>query len=101
MANQTLDAYRSPRLLERLLDTPNLPQVVRSLDPEILHRLVRVVGLEDCGELVSLATPAQLMRVFDAICGEATDPADVDGSMPIGLGCGSRSSSNPGHRTRR
>ena len=65
MANQSLDAYRSPRLLERLLDTPNLPQVVRTLDAEILHRLVRVVGLEECGELVSLATPQQLMRVFD------------------------------------
>jgi hypothetical protein len=53
-------------LLERLLDIPNLPEVVRKLDPQILHRLVRVVGLEDCGEIVSLATPAQLMRVFDA-----------------------------------
>lgn len=79
MANQTLDAYRSPRLLERLLDTPNLPQVVRSLDPEILHRLVRVVGLEDCGELVSLATPAQLMRVFDADLWRSGRPGSTDG----------------------
>lgn len=78
MANQSLDAHRSPRLLERLLDTPNLPQVVRTLDPEILHRLVRVVGLEDCGELVSLATPAQLMRVFDADLWRTDRPGDVD-----------------------
>lgn len=65
MTKHALDAYRTPRLLERLLDTPNLPHVVRRLDPQVLHRLVEVVGLEDCGEIVSLATPAQLARVFD------------------------------------
>jgi hypothetical protein len=65
MPTNALDLQRRFHLLERLLDTPNLPQVIRKLDPEILHRLVRVVGLEDCGEIVSLATPAQLMRVFD------------------------------------
>src|SRR5262245_3925493 len=65
MPTNALKSLRSSHLLERLLDTPHLPQVVRNLDPQILHRLVRVVGLEDCGEIVSLATPAQLMRVFD------------------------------------
>ena len=65
MATRALDPKRAPQLLERLLDTPNLPQVVRNLDPQVLHRLVRAVGLEDCGEIVSLATPAQLTRVFD------------------------------------
>jgi Family of unknown function (DUF6178) len=66
MPTNALDRQRPSHLLERLLDTPNLPEVVRKLDPAILHRLVDVVGLEDCGEIVSLATPAQLMRVFDA-----------------------------------
>jgi Family of unknown function (DUF6178) len=65
MPTNALDQQSPSPLLERLLDTPNLPQVVRELDPQILHRLVRVVGLEDCGEIVSLATPAQLTRVFD------------------------------------
>jgi len=65
MPTNALDPKRSSHVLERLLDIPDLPQVVRQLDPQILHRLVRVVGLEDCGEIVSLATPAQLMRVFD------------------------------------
>ena len=65
MPTNAMDLQRPSHLLERLLTTPNLPQVIRKLDPEILHRLVRVVGLEDCGEIVSLATPAQLMRVFD------------------------------------
>lgn len=79
MANQALDAFRSARLLERLLDTPNLPQVIRDLDPQILHRLVRVVGLEDCGEIVSLATPGQLMRVFDVDLWSSDRPGNAEG----------------------
>jgi hypothetical protein len=31
----------------------------------VLHRIIQSCGLEDCGELVALATPDQLMRVFD------------------------------------
>jgi hypothetical protein len=78
MPFQSLDAHRSPHLLARLLDTPNLPQVVRDLDPQILHRLIRVVGLEDCGEIVSLATPQQLMRMFDIDLWGAGRPGDAD-----------------------
>src|SRR5438445_7572239 len=53
------------RLLDRILDTPHLAQVVPRLSPEVLHRVIQSCGLEDCGELVALATPAQLARVFD------------------------------------
>jgi len=52
-------------LLDRILDTPHLAQVVPRLQPEVLHRIVQSCGLEDCGELVALATPGQLARVFD------------------------------------
>jgi hypothetical protein len=31
----------------------------------VLHRVIQSCGLEDCGELVALATPDQLARVFD------------------------------------
>jgi hypothetical protein len=31
----------------------------------LLHRVIQHCGLEDCGELVALTTPAQLARVFD------------------------------------
>jgi hypothetical protein len=31
----------------------------------MLHRVIQHCGLEDCGELVALATPDQLARVFD------------------------------------
>ena len=53
-------------LLVRLLSTPNLPAIVPQLQPEVLHRVIQTCGLEDCAELVALATPAQLGRVLDA-----------------------------------
>jgi hypothetical protein len=62
----TLRAREVPRdLLDRLLDTPNLARAVQSLEPDVLHELVRRCGLEDCGPIVVLATTEQLMRVFD------------------------------------
>ena len=42
-----------------------LAQLAPRLQPEQLHRVISAYGLEDCGELVAHATPAQLSRVFD------------------------------------
>jgi Family of unknown function (DUF6178) len=53
------------RLIDRLLDTPDLAPALRQLQPEALHRIIEACGLEDCGDLVALATPDQLQRVFD------------------------------------
>jgi hypothetical protein len=62
-------ALRQPsdqrNLLDRILDTPHLARAVPQLQPELLHRLIESCGLEDCGALVALATPGQLMRVLD------------------------------------
>jgi hypothetical protein len=52
-------------VLARILDTPHLDQVVPRLQPELLHRVIQSCGLEDCGELVMLATPQQLARILD------------------------------------
>ena len=52
-------------LLARILDTPHLERVVPRLQPELLHRVIQRCGLEDCGELVALATPEQITRIFD------------------------------------
>lgn len=52
-------------VLARILDTPHLERVVPRLQPELLHRVIQSCGLEDCGELVAMATPEQLMRIFD------------------------------------
>jgi hypothetical protein len=52
-------------LLDRILDTPRLEQVVPRLQPSLLHRVIQTCGLEDCGDLVALATPEQLAHIFD------------------------------------
>ena len=52
-------------LLERILSTPHLAQVVPRLQPELIHRVIERCGLEDSSALIALATPEQLERVFD------------------------------------
>ncbi len=55
----------SHQLIVRLLDLPDPGAVVRELDPKVLHQVIRKCGLEDAGDIVALATPDQLLRVFD------------------------------------
>ena len=62
-------------LLDRVLDTPHLAHVVPQLPPEVLHRVIESCGLADCGELVGLATPAQLAAVFDLDLWRAGQPS--------------------------
>jgi len=52
-------------LIARILDTPHAALAVRQLQPEVLHRVIQTCGLEDSADLVALATPGQLQRVFD------------------------------------
>ena len=47
------------------LDSAQLARAVQSLPAESLHQLVRTRGLEACGEIVTLATPAQLTSLLD------------------------------------
>lgn len=61
----TLERRHQLRLLQRLLDEPDLPARVRSLAPSALAKVVAEVGLEDAGEIVALATTDQLLGVFD------------------------------------
>jgi hypothetical protein len=53
-------------LLATLRESANLPEAVARLEPAELHTLIRSVGLEDCGDIVALASPSQLALVFDA-----------------------------------
>ena len=73
----------SESLLARLLNTPDLANVVPRLAPEVLQRVIRTCGLEDCAEFVALATPEQLARVLDldlwrARAAGADEEFDVD-----------------------
>ena len=73
-----LDLTRRPAepqgLLDRILSTPHLARVVPRLQPELIHRVIQRCGLEDCSELVALATPEQLERVFDLDLWRAARP---------------------------
>jgi len=60
--------------LQRILDTPHLARAVSRLQPALLHRVIQHVGLEDAAELVALATPEQLTRVFDLDLWPSTRP---------------------------
>ncbi len=68
------DAPDGRNLLERILNTPSLEQVVPRLRPELLHGIIQHCGLEDCGEIVALATPEQLAQVFDLDLWRAAEP---------------------------
>lgn len=59
------DAPEARHLLDRILNTPRLEHVIPRLQPNLLHRVIQSCGLEDCGELVALATPEQLAHIFD------------------------------------
>jgi hypothetical protein len=55
----------SRQLLARILDEPELVAAVQNLAPAVLGQLITHIGLEDCSELVSLATTEQLRQIFD------------------------------------
>lgn len=55
----------SGQLLGRVLAQPALVEAVQHLPASALARLIEHVGLEDAGELIALATTAQLADVFD------------------------------------
>lgn len=55
----------SSTLLARLIDSPDLVRTVRALPPPAFSALIQRVGIEDAGELVALATTAQLVAAFD------------------------------------
>ncbi len=60
-----LASRNSGQLIHRILDQPNLVAAVQSLPAQALGKLVNHVGLEDAGEIVTLATTAQLKSIFD------------------------------------
>lgn len=62
---QKIQRPSARELLKRLIESPSLVAAVQSLEPRHLAKLIDRLGLEDCGEVLSLATTAQLARLFD------------------------------------
>ena len=74
MSNKPADAKRevaasAPGAIEdrlvRALDTPHLADVVPRLPADTLYQVVRLRGVEHCGDLLAAATPAQLGSLLD------------------------------------
>jgi hypothetical protein len=60
--------------LLRLLEAPGLAAALQALPAPMLGRLVDRVGLEDAGEIVALASTAQLAQLFDEDLWRANHP---------------------------
>jgi hypothetical protein len=69
-----LDSLDAGQLLERIRSSDDAGPLVRQLPPETLHRVIHAHGLEACGDLVAVATPAQLAGVFDIDLWQAPQP---------------------------
>jgi hypothetical protein len=67
VANKTLvpSPGTSIALLNRLINAPDLVRSIRSLPPQTFAKLIRQIGIEDAGEIIALATTAQLVTAFD------------------------------------
>jgi hypothetical protein len=59
------DGAADGQRLQRLLEGPELARVATRLAPEILHRLIRHAGLEQCVDLVEALSRKQLTAVLD------------------------------------
>jgi hypothetical protein len=72
----------SSALLMRILERPELVSAVRELPGQVLGKLIDRIGLEDAGELVALASSAQLERMFDDDLWKAAQPGDDETFRP-------------------
>ena len=68
----------SHQLLGHILERPELVAAVRELPAGTLSRLIDRVGLEDCGELVALASTEQLQAMFDEDLWRSDAPGDEE-----------------------
>lgn len=65
-------------LLNRILQEPELVSQVQHLDARTLGGIIRYVGLEDVGEIISLATTEQLKEIFDEDLWRSERPGEAE-----------------------
>jgi hypothetical protein len=66
----------------RILERPELVSAVRELPAPVLGKLIDRIGLEDAGELVAMASTAQLERMFDDDLWKAARPGEDETFRP-------------------
>ena len=73
-------------MLARITGDSELARAVPLLRPEVLHAVITHCGLQDCGELLALATDEQLSAVFDLDLWKA-NRAGADEQFDVGRFC--------------
>lgn len=62
---RSLGAGQTSRVLNRMIERPELGAEIKALSAQRFSALVREIGVEDAGELIALATTEQLVQAFD------------------------------------
>ena len=65
-------------MLQQILETPHLAALVPTLRPEVLQRVIHTCGLEECGELLQLATADQIRQLADLDLWRPAQPGGVE-----------------------
>ncbi len=65
MTKNIAQAKQPVQLLAQFIEQPELISNIQNMSAGMLHRLIDHIGLEDAGELVSIATTEQLKSIFD------------------------------------
>lgn len=69
-------------LVRKLLDNPQLPAYIASLEAPVLDRLIRHIGVEDAQELVALASPAQMQELVEIETWANEHPGEAESFEP-------------------
>ncbi|KAB0664073.1 hypothetical protein F6V25_14810 [Oryzomonas japonica] len=78
MTGKLVTSIPSNRLLNRILEEPQFIAVIQKLNGRALNKLIHHIGIEDCGEIIALATTGQLEQVFDEDLWRGAHPGDEE-----------------------
>ncbi|MGI9328912.1 MAG: DUF6178 family protein [Pseudomonadales bacterium] len=76
--SQQLSAVPSSGLLRKLVDHPQLPEIVPRLRTPALTALIAAIGVEDAGPVIAHTTTTQLQRVFDEMLWSSLTPESTE-----------------------
>lgn len=71
-----MNIQSSVDLTEQITDNACLVELVQALEHEQLLQLIEYIGVEDAGDIISLATATQLTSIFDEVFWKNTRPGE-------------------------
>ena len=63
-------------LIYQLVEDSQLIQLIQAIDDDQLLRLIEHVGVEDAGDIISLASFTQLTHIFDNVFWKNASPGE-------------------------